>query len=284
MFLKRKRNFLSGADRRILPLALVFLLCAGFSAFVHSATRSVEGLEFDSVEVWGSAEVEITQGEEMHLRVRGSSSDLDKEPFFVSDNVLYLGRSMSGQRLDSHLKYKLTAVELREIALKGSGEIYVKPLQSESLRVLLEGSGDINLHKVTGTELEMVLAGSGSIQLAEAEVEEIDLEISGSGTVDLGTIKADRMTTSLNGSGDVSAAKDGQLNDLKVHVVGSGDVEFARLRASEVDVNIMGSGDVEVWAESALSVSIMGSGDVAYRGDPKLRTTVLGSGDVERLD
>lgn len=284
MFLNRKKNFLTGANRVILPVALVFLVCASFSAFVHAATRSVEGLEFDSVVVWGSAEVEITQGEAMHLRVRGSSEDLDEEPFFVSDNVLYLGRTASGHRLDSHLKFKLMAIDLEKIALKGSGEIFVKPLQAESLLVSVEGSGDINLHKVTGGELEMVVAGSGSIQLAKAEAREIEAEISGSGTVDFGAIKVDRLVVSLNGSGDVLAAKDGQVTDLKVKVVGSGDVEFGRLQASEVDVNIMGSGDVEVWAEKDLSVSIMGSGDVAYRGDPELRTTVLGSGDVERLD
>lgn len=284
MLLKRKKNFLAGADRRILPLALVFLLCAGFSAFVHSATQSVEGLEFESVVVWGSAEAEITQGDATQLRVRGSSDDLDAEPFFVSDKVLYLGRSASGVRLDSHLRFKLTAVDLKKISLKGSGEIYVKPLQADSLVISVEGSGDINLHKVTVGELELIVAGSGSIQLAEAEAKEIEMEVSGSGTMELGTIKADSLETSLNGSGDVLLAKKGQVTELTVSVVGSGDVEFGELRASEVDVNIMGSGDAEVWAETALSVSIMGSGDVAYRGDPELRTTVLGSGDVYRLD
>jgi hypothetical protein len=285
MFLKRNKNFLTGADRRIFPLALVFLLCAGFSAFVHSASRSVEGLKFDSVVVWGSVEAEITQGEETQLRVRGSSSDLDAEPFFVSDDVLYLGRSANGERLDSHLKYKLTVVDLKEISLKGSGEVYVKPLHAESLTVSVEGSGDINLHKVTGGDLEMIVAGSGTIQLAEAEVDEIEVDISGSGTMEFGTIRAERMVAALNGSGDVLVSNDGEVNELKVSVVGSGDVEFSRLKALEVDVNIMGSGDAEVWAEDTLSVSIMGSGDVAYRGEkPELRSTVLGSGDVERLD
>jgi hypothetical protein len=284
MFLNRKKNFLTGARQGVLPVALVFLVCAGFSALVHAATRSVEGLEFDSVVVWGSVEVEITQGEKMHLRVRGSSADMDMEPFFVSDNVLYLGRSADGHRLDSHLKFKLMAVDLREIALKGSGEIFVKHLQAESLRISVEGSGDLYMHGVTGEVLEMVVAGSGSIQLAEAEASEIEVEVSGSGTVDLGAIKADRLVASLNGSGDVLVAKEGKVNELEVNVVGSGDVEFAKLSASEVDVNIMGSGDAEVWARSVLSVSIMGSGDVAYRGDPELSTTVLGSGDIERLD
>lgn len=285
MFLNRKKNLMAGAHRRILPVALVFLICAGFSALVHAAARSVEGLEFDSVVVWGSVEVEITQGEAMHLRVRGSSDDLDAEPFFVSDGALYLGRSASGQRLDSHLKYKLTAVDLNKISLKGSGDIYIKPLRAESLIVSVEGSGDIKLHKVTSTELEMIVAGSGSIKLAKAEVSgQIEVEVSGSGTVELGAITAERLVVGLNGSGDVLVAKDSQVTELKVNVVGSGDVEFGRLKASEVDINIMGSGDAEVWAEKDLSVSIMGSGDVAYRGDPNIRTTVLGSGDVERLD
>ena len=284
MLLNRKKYFLAGADRRILPAALIFLALATFSALVHAATRAVEGLEFDAVVVWGSVEVEIAQGDEMHLRMRGSEDDLDAAPFHVRDGVLHLGRTLGNQRLDNNVKFILKAKDLHKIALKGSGEIFVKPLEVESLEISVEGSGEIMLFKVTTGELELMVAGSGSIHIAEVEATDMEVDVSGSGTVEFGSLKADKLEANLNGSGDVLATKDGAVNKLQVNVVGSGDVELARIRAADVSVNIMGSGDTEVWAENSLSVSVMGSGDVGYLGDPELSSTILGSGDVERLD
>lgn len=284
MFIHRKRSLVSGRPSAGLLVALLFLVCASFSALVNAGTRLVEGLEFDSVVLYGSGKLEISQDDVTLLRVKGKSKDLDREPFYIRGDTLYVGTTQDHYSNLGSLKFKLTVPTLKEITLKGSGEIYVKPLQVDELHVELAGSGDINLFKVDATVLKIELAGSGGVRLAEVNAREVELVVAGSGTIDLGKIHTDTLRAIINGSGDIKGTEQGEAREVRVEVVGSGDVELEDVRADEVDVNIMGSGDVTVWAEKELNVSVMGSGDVSYHGDPDVRTTVLGSGDVEELD
>jgi hypothetical protein len=283
MLNRRKQSLVTGSGHHGLSVALVFLVCAGFAAIVHGETRAVEGLEFDKVVLWGNSKLEITQAEVNHLRVKGRERDLDREPFYVLGNTLHLGRAPEGKQV-GNIQFKLTAKRLRGIALKGSGEIYAKPLSIDELSVELEGSGDINLFAISGEELSLEMAGSGGIRLAEATVRGLEMVVAGSGTIEVGTIHADYIDASINGSGDIVAAEEGTALELTLNIVGSGDIELEQIRAPVVEVNIMGSGDTLVWAEKELTVSIMGSGDVSYRGDPEVDSNMLGSGDIERLD
>jgi hypothetical protein len=283
MLSNSKRKLFPGNGHHGLAVALLFLLAAGFTAVANAGTRAVEGLEFDRVVLWGNGELEISQADVNHLRVKGKDKDLDREPFYVKGDTLYLGRIDGGLQL-GNLQFKLSAKKLRGLTLKGSGEIFVKPLTVENLSVELEGSGDINLFAVSGDELSLEMAGSGGIRLAKATVKELEVVVAGSGSVEIGAVQADSVTASVNGSGDIVAAEEGAALEVTINVVGSGEVELEQIRAPIVEVNIMGSGDTAVWAEKELNVSIMGSGDVAYHGDPKVSSNMLGSGDVEKLD
>jgi hypothetical protein len=283
MLNKRKQSLVTGSGHHGLSVAILFLVCAGFTAIAHAETRAVEGLEFDKVVLWGSSKLEITQAEVNHLRVKGKEKDLDREPFYVVGNTLYLGRVPDGQRVGK-MQFKLNAQRLSGIALKGSGEIYAKPLSIDDLSVELEGSGDVNLFAITGEALSLEMAGSGGIRLAEAAVQELEMVVAGSGSIEVGAIQADIIEASINGSGDIVAAEEGNALELTLNVVGSGNIELEQIRASMVEINIMGSGDTMVWAEKELNVSIMGSGDVSYRGDPDVTSNMLGSGDIEQLD
>jgi len=284
MKLSRKKVLVAGTDSARLIVAVIFLVLAGFTALAHGAERSVEGLDYDSITVWGGTEVEITQVGATGLTMRGDADDLDKVPFYIRGDTLYLGRSEAGSRLGA-VKFRVSVADLRELAVKGSGEVYVKPLDVKELELSVEGSGDIYLHKLTvARDLDMKVAGSGNIWLAEITAAEVSIEVSGSGGVEFGELKSQSLDIALNGSGDVKATRDGETDDVDLAVVGSGDVDISRVRAGAVDVAIMGSGDASVWAERELDTSIMGSGDVSYRGDPQTRSSILGSGNMERLD
>ena len=117
---------------RLLPkCGLLLLSLLPVLAASAAETRRVEGLEFDNILVYGSVEVEISQGDAVVLQLRGDEDDLDKQPFFVDDRkTLVLGRSGAekGDRFGG-VKYRLTVVELKHVELFGSGEVYVKPVQ-----------------------------------------------------------------------------------------------------------------------------------------------------------
>ncbi len=68
----------------------LWLLC-GVGA--QAETLHVKDLDVNEVRVFGSVEVEISQGDERELFVRGPQKALEKEPFYVRGNTLFLGDS-----------------------------------------------------------------------------------------------------------------------------------------------------------------------------------------------
>lgn len=251
----------------------------------QAETQRVEGLEFEQVLVYGNTEVEITQGEQAGLLVRGSSSKLEKEPFYVDGDTLVLGRSKRHRRAGfSSVQFKLTVAEITHLQLKGSGDIYVKPLVLDRLYVSIEGSGGIKLFELDVPDLTMQMSGSGDLLAARVATDALRMVQSGSGDLHLGELHASTVKISLSGSGDMSIRESGSSDSLEINIVGSGDVDLEALESLEASVNIAGSGTATLSVADTLDVNIMGSGDVFYRGDPQLHQSVLGSGESRRID
>ena len=237
MLLNRKKILLAGNNNKRLVVALVFVFCASFTVLAQSATRSIENLDIDAVVLRGSSELKISFGDETSLRVHGDDKELDKQPFFVRGNTLYLGYSEKGKRV-KNVKYKLVAQDLNLIELDGSGTIWVMPVITDELRVELQGSGDIRMHSVEAAMLDVSLAGSGNIQLAKATSEELSVGLAGSGDIDLGNINAVRMSVDMSGSGDivVSDESEGRADELDIGLAGSGDIHLATIEALRKDI------------------------------------------------
>ena len=267
-------------------LCLLMVLTLVIVMPATAETRRVEGLEFERVLVHGSVKVEISQGDVVELLMRGDEELLDKQPFFVKGDTLVLGKSPEHRRQNfSKVKYKLTVADLKHLQLNGSGEVYVKPLQTLDLYVSLEGSGDIKLFDLQGRDVTLQASGSGDIQVAKMQVEELKAVLSGSGDIHVGELSAEQMEVTLNGSGDISVEGQGVAKKLDANVVGSGDIDLEQVDSMDVQVNIVGSGTVSTGLiERGLDVHVMGSGDVYYSGDPEISEATLGSGELHRRD
>lgn len=285
MLLKPRKSVISGANERSLLYAALFLFCAILNALFSSPaeadTRKVTGLEFSEVVVFGDIEVEISQGEENRLLLRGDTEGLDMEPFVVQDDMLILGRSRKdGKRRFQDLKYRLTVDDIKRVALKGSGDIYVRPMDVEQMRVSIEGTGDIRLFDLKTSSARLEIKGTGDIQVAEIETEVLDLAIAGTGDIHLKHLRAERIEASIAGSGDIRAHKPAEVEDLQINIVGAGDVNFRKVASEVAQVNIVGSGDAHIGESETLQVAIMGGGDVHYRGEPEISENILGSGSL----
>lgn len=258
---------------------LAALLCLALPS--QAEIRRVAGLSFDSVLVMGSIDVEIRQGEEVELLLKGDSADLDKSPFVVTDDVLVLGYNPEYRNSNfSGVKYKLTTPGLSKLELKGSGDVYLRPFDAGDFSATVTGSGDMRLYRIRGETISLRMSGSGTLQAYEVEARDLEVAVSGSGNIHTGTVHADFAEVVVMGSGDVALHTGGAFNDIEISVMGSGDVELEPADTDTAEVNIVGSGDVKVGAPRALDVNIVGSGDVYYRGDPDISQSILGSGDL----
>ena len=149
--------------------AAVFTAAVAASGISLADVKVIEDIDFKKIYIEGNVEVEITQGVDPSVSVRGSKSKLDPLPLRLRGDTLNLGRNDEGQQL-KHLRYKVVASDLEAIELAGSGAVYVKPLKVDGLNLSLRGSGDLKVYDVDAEELVLTLAGSGNMQLAEMRV------------------------------------------------------------------------------------------------------------------
>jgi hypothetical protein len=203
--------------------------------------------DYDEVAVAGWFDVELIEGTEGKLTIRGEENLLEYIKTEVKDNKLVV-------------KVK-KGVNLKPSSWGNGGGILVTvPVESIS-SVSLSGSGDVVSKTVIKADnFETRLSGSGDLSIQ---------------------VEADNVVASLSGSGDVDLS--GSAGSFTVKVSGSGDVKAYELSANTVEATISGSADVKVTATEMLYARVSGSGDIQYRGNPtKIDSKASGSGDISK--
>jgi hypothetical protein len=283
---------------RLTVLGLALLGVLALPAQGANETRRVEGLEFDQVFLLGDSEVEIRQGEEYSLQLRGPADDLDPEPFYLKGKTLVLGarrQTFASESVDSggELRFRIVMPELKSLRVQGSGKAYLKPFEFSSdlprkapdVVISVDGSGEANLFSVRGGNLDLRVEGSGDIKAARVEVDDLRAVVAGSGGLFIGSLQAQTGELVITGSGDIAVTEKSFVQSLEVSVVGSGDAGLTLLGSERTEVNIVGSGDIEIGEVlEKLNASVLGSGDIRYRGEPEVEKVELGSGEVRRRD
>ncbi len=203
--------------------------------------------DYNQVAVAGWFDVELVDGDEGSLKIRGEENLLEYIKTEVKDDKLVI-------------KVK-KGVNLKPSSWGSDGGILVTvPVESIS-SVSLSGSGDV----VSKTVLK---------------ADSFETKLSGSGDVSI-KVEADEVVASLSGSGDVDLS--GSAGNFVVKVSGSGDVKAFDLSANTVEATISGSADVKVTAKEMLYARVSGSGDIEYRGNPtKIDSKASGSGEISK--
>lgn len=270
---------------------LLLMTTAALGAAVQAGeARRVEGLEFRRIDVVGKVSVLIYQGDETLMKMYGVSDELDRDPFYLRGDRLVLGSNPAHRGYDfGDVKFKVEVPDLRELHLKGSGDVYVKPLNLRDndgrLECALEGNGDIRLFGIDASALELRVNGNGDIQAVDVNADRLDAIVAGNGNLFLKRVRAAEGSFSVNGSGDITVVEEGSVDALEVNVIGSGDVAMKSVSARAAEVRIVGSGDALIGEISdAVDCSILGSGDVRFYGDPEVESVQLGAGECRSRD
>ena len=277
------RNRVGEGNKHLSSVAIVAISLGLVGAVANADVARVEELEFSRVQLIGSNELEITQGDTNTLKIRGDSDDLTPPPFVVQGDMLRLGVTAQGDSV-SDVKFKLSTQGVTQIMLQGSGDVFVKPLSVEDLLVSVDGSGEIRMFDVKAGKLELQVLGSGGVQAVRLGAGTVRLNVQGSGDIQVGSIEADSIKAQIAGSGDIVVQDEGAARVLEVAMMGSGDVEMKDTATKVAKVTILGSGDAEVRVAESLEVEIFGSGDLLYYGTPETSTSVMGSGEITQRD
>lgn len=200
--------------------------------------RAISG--FDRIVVEGSMDIFISQDDEQILEVETDDNILPIISTSVRGGELRI-KSTRSYRSREEVKVYITVVDLEELKIRGSGDVY-----GESV--------------LAGDRLNLEISGSGNMDM-EIYYDRLFSEINGSGNFSLQG-EAVEQEVRINGSGDYRAA-DLLSVETDVNISGSGN---STVNVSDfLRAEIRGSGDIIYYGDPEVSSSIRGSGKLIHR-------------------
>jgi hypothetical protein len=211
------------------------------SAAPVSAIRDVS--DFDSISFGGSVQLFLEQGNTESLRIEAPDDLLRRITTNVDGRTL---RIKENDRLSffnfrspwDKVKVYVTAKDIREVTLSGSGKITGANIMATSLHLTVSGSGKAELSNIDVGQLVSTIAGSGDFDVS-GKVDSQEVNIAGSGKYRARELQSRVAHVSVAGSGDAEINVSEQLG---VTIAGSGDIRY--LGDPRIDQRIIGSGKI----------------------------------------
>lgn len=236
------------ARRRYLLAAAALLSAPAWALTRGSGRRATENRDvsgFEAVAVAGDIELVLRQGEKEAVAISADDNVLPLIETVVEPGrhgrTLYI-RLRRGESvfMSGPIKAAVDVLQLKGLALAGSGSATVGALQTPRLELSVAGSGDVRLAELRTESLQLRVSGSSDVTAA-GSAREFSLRIAGSGDVDAAALVSEEVTVSIAGSGDAKVTAN---KALKVSIAGSGDVSYGG-SVTEVRRSIAGSGSLK---------------------------------------
>jgi hypothetical protein len=200
---------------------------------------------FKNVEVSGSIDVYVSQGDIKPVRIEGDENLLSYIEVSQEGDKIYV-RDRPGFNLHptGDMRIYITAPIYNSIEVSGASDIVgqTRIVNPEDLRLHASGAGDIKMD-VDAPRLSADISGSGSINLK------------------------------------------GQTKEVKLGLTGAGHAHCYELLSENTTVDISGAGSAEVFASVKLDAEVSGAGSVSYKGNAvTVNQHVSGVGSVNRAE
>jgi hypothetical protein len=227
----------------ILPV-LIFIghslsACAGDPVKGAGAVvrKPVEVAAFHGVELTGSVDVMVRQGDAQKVEVEAQANLTDVLEFVVENGVCRI-RPRTSFSTNKPFVVHVTVPVLDRVVVSGSGDVKSHtPFAVPVMHVAVSGSGDVEL-QVQVDSVDARLSGSGEIKLI-GTARALEAEVRGSGDIKAGNLKVERARAYVSGSGDVTV----NTAVLDAEIRGSGDVKYKGSKPA-ITSRITGSGSV----------------------------------------
>lgn len=255
--------------RPAMLLLLVAVTACAIARADDSKSKQFEVSGFTRIELKGSSELEVVQGDTFAVEAEGPAEAVASAGAEVHGDTLELWVGNKREHFfglvtisgDQSVRFRVTLPEVREILVTGSGEARAETLESESLELRVTGSGELEVDKVAAESLLASITGSGDLILGTVLAVDGEATIKGSGDLRLDSYAGESLKASIKGSGDMIIG--GRVAELEISLMGSGDFVGRKLQADDAGGSVMGSGDIVIRRPARDSFSVMGSGEIA---------------------
>ena len=214
------------------------------SGHVTTENRQVTG--YQGVHLKGSMKIVLRQSGREGVQVEADDNliGLIETTVVTRDGLptLEIGtKKGSSYTTRNRMTVTVDLIDLKSVAISGSGDVLGNGIKSGELRLSIVGSGDVRLTQLATGNMAVHVSGSGDVALAG---------------------RTDKLSISISGSGDV-VTRDMQADDVSVSIAGSGDAKVNARKT--LNVSIAGSGDVDYTGDAVVKTSIAGHGNVKKR-------------------
>ncbi len=184
-----------------------------------AATQARDVAAFTGVELAGSNNVVIRVGEKQSVVVRADENLLGRVTTEVQSGKLVIANTPGSLTTKSPMSVSVNVPTLSALTLTGSGNIVVKGIETESLKVTLPGSGTLTASGTT-PRLDVTVSGSGTAQFTRLVANNVRAVVSGSGSIFITATKS--LDASVSGDGAI--LYEGNPQDVTTSVTGTGAI------------------------------------------------------------
>lgn len=229
----------------ILMAAMLLLSgCADVSGSGNLVTEDREVSGFEKIELDGSGEIIITQGDDESLRIETDDNIMEHVKAEVKGDTLELGfKSGFGSISPTRLTFYVGVSDLTGLSVSGSGDVEADRIDTGSLETSVSGSGAVRITELISGSIEVSISGSGRVEFAGG-ADDQDISISGSGEFDGGGLCGRSVKVKVSGSGDATICAE---ESLDADISGSGSIGY--YGTPSVNMSGSGSGEIESLGE-----------------------------------
>ena len=192
---------------------------------------------FNKIDISGSFEVLIKQGDTEKLEIEADENLLELIEAKTKNNTLYI-RSEEPIGNAESLKLYITVADIKDIDISGAVELNSKgTIVAKELEIDISGAADVNID-VEANLLKMDMSGASETTL-KGKVENFEIELSGAGDLQAEKLKTKHTVVDISG---VGSAKVFAKKTLDVEVSGAGSVKYKG--NPKITKDISGAGSV----------------------------------------
>ncbi|GAA4428690.1 hypothetical protein GCM10023188_13130 [Pontibacter saemangeumensis] len=184
--------------------------------------------DFDEVTVSGPYHVQLTQGDNFSVRVRGEERDM---------------RRMKVEKLGQELRIGFTEKNIE--LFEDDDPVLIQIVAPDYREIDLSGAIKADIGRVNADDLQLNLAGAIK-SVADLDVRNLKVDIAGA----------------------CISKFTGRADNFELDVTGAGVVDAEDLKATSVDADVTGASAAEVYATTTLRAQASGASRITYRGNP----------------
>lgn len=191
------------------------------SGTIAQQTRTLS--DFTKVTLWGTGDVQVTQGQEESLEITCDDNFMDVIESRIEGDTLYLGPKRVTLKATQTIKYNLKLKELKALQCSGAISIQAASLTCSDLHVTANGVCSLAIESLQADCVTTTANGASKVTIASGEAREQIITLNGAGQYQTPNLDTKDLTITINGTGQATLWA---TQTLKASLHGAGNISY----------------------------------------------------------